>query len=412
MTHTELLKKYAEFAVEIGVNPQKNQTLIINCDVMNADFARACAEVAYAKGAREVVVHYGDENLSRIKMDRTALDVLTDVKPYIERSYLDYAESEGGACVLHIISPNPEIYKGLDGTKVDKAGIARRSALKNWRSYTMNDRVQWCIVAVPSAPWASKIFPGFTEQEAVEKLWKTIFDVCRVTNGDPVGEWKEHIAKMCKWRDHLNSLHLDRIHMQSGNGTDLVIGLADDHVWEGAQSHTPEGYRFIANIPTEEVFTAPHKDRVNGVVKGTKPYVYNGSLIENFSVTFKDGKVTEYSATSGQELLGMLLDTDEGARHIGEIALVPVSSPINKANVLFYNTLFDENAACHIAFGAGYPGTVKGGTSMSKEQLLEKGVNDSVVHEDVMVGAADTQITGYTKDGQAVEIFKNGQWAF
>lgn len=407
-----LMQQYAEFAVKIGVHPQPGQTLIIRAPIEGAAFARACAETAYDMGAREVVVHYNDEKLARIRMQRTAVEVLEDVKPWQSSSFLEYVKDGGSACVLSIIARDPEIYKGIDGGKIDRANRAAMKASAEWREYTMTDRIQWSIVAIPSPSWAKKVFPGVSEHEAQEKLWQAIFDVCRVTNGNVVSEWEAHVAKMVAWRDHMNALQLDSIRLQSANGTDLTIGLADDHVWEGAQSKTPEGYPFIANIPTEEVFTAPHRERTNGVVYGTKPYVYNGNLIENFRVTFQNGKVVDYDATSGKELLGQLLDTDEGARHIGEIALVPASSPINKSGILFFNTLFDENAACHIAFGAGYPGTVKGGTAMTRAELLEKGVNDSLVHEDVMVGSADMSITGTTKAGETVQIFKNGEWAF
>lgn len=406
------VKQYAEFAVKVGVNPQKGQTLIIRAPIEGAFFARACAEAAYETGVREVVVHYNDERLGRIRMERTDVEVLEDVKPWIARSFLDYLESEGGACMLSIIASDPEIYKGLDTEKIDRASQAQRKASKEWREYTMANRAQWSIVAIPSPAWARKVFPETPEREAVAKLWDTIFDVCRVKDGDVVGAWRAHVAKMTAWRDRMNELCLESIHMTSANGTDLTVGLAEDHVWEGAQEKTDKGYPFIANIPTEEVFTAPHRLHVDGVVKATKPYVYNGSLIKDFSVTFKDGKVVDYSAGEGEELLGQLLDTDEGARHIGEIALVPASSPINRSGVLFYNTLFDENAACHIAFGKGYPGSVKGGTEMTVEELLEKGVNDSLVHEDIMVGAQDMKITGLTKTGETVLIFENGEWAF
>lgn len=406
------VKQYAEFAVKVGVNPQKGQTLIIRAPIEGAFFARACAEAAYEMGVREVVVHYNDEKLSRIQMEHTAVEVLEDVKPWIERSFLDYIEGEGGACMLSIIARDPEIYKGLDMEKIDRASQAQRRASQNWRDYTMTSRIQWSIAAIPSPSWAKKVFPELPEGEAVEKLWDTIFDVCRVKDGDVVGAWRAHIAKMTAWRDRMNELKLQSIHLTSANGTDLTIGLAEDHIWEGAQEKTPEGYTFIANIPTEEVFTAPHRLHVDGVVKATKPYVYNGSLIKDFSVTFKDGKVVDYSAGEGENLLGQLLDTDEGARHIGEIALVPASSPINRSGVLFYNTLFDENAACHIAFGKGYPGTVKGGAAMTVPELLEKGVNDSLVHEDIMVGAPDMTITGLTQVGETVLIFENGEWAF
>lgn len=409
---SNLVRQYAEFAVRIGVNPQPGQTLIIRAPIEGAFFARACAEVGYAAGAREVVVHYTDEKMSRIRMEHTAVEVLEDVKPWLQRQYLDYVQSEGGACVLSILASDPEIYKGLDMEKVDRATTAALKAQEEWRSYTMTDKIQWSIVAIPSAAWAQKVFPGVPADEAQEQLWDAIFDVCRVKNGNVVEEWRRHVELMSARRDRMNALCLDSIRLRSANGTDLTVGLADGHVWEGAQSRTPEGYEFIANIPTEEVFTAPHRLRVNGVVKGTKPYVYNGNLIEDFSVTFRDGRVTEYSAARGEALLGQLLDTDEGARHIGEIALVPASSPINRRGVLFYNTLFDENAACHIAFGQGYPGTVKGGASMTKEQLLAHGVNDSIVHEDVMVGAPDLSVTGTTKSGETVTIFENGEWAF
>ncbi len=407
----ELLRQYADFAVRIGTNPQPSQTLIINAPVESAPFARMCVEAAYAAGAKNVVVRWNDDAVARQQMMHTATEVLEDVKPSVERSLLDYLEDEGGACFLHIIAEDPDVYAGIDTAKIARVMKARSEHSKNYRKYTMNDLVQWSIVAVPGKAWANKVFPGAPDAE--EKLWQAIFDVCRVQDGgDVVSAWKEHIAKMTAWRDHMNELQVDSLHLTSANGTDLTIGLADNARWEGAQSHTPEGYAFLANIPTEEVFTAPHRDRVDGVVHAVKPYVYNGTVIEGFWVRFEHGKVVEYHADKNEDVLGHLLDTDEGARHIGEIALVPASSPINRKNILFYNTLFDENAACHIAFGAGYPGTVEGGTAMTKEQLLALGVNDSLVHEDIMVGAPDMDITAATKDGRTVQIFKNGEWAF
>ena len=276
----------------------------------------------------------------------------------------------------------------------------------------MNDRVQWCVAAVPAPGWAAKVFPDLPQDEAVEKLWQVIFEVCRVTGGDPVGEWQQHVAKTSARRDRLNEWQLDSVHLQSANGTDLTIGLADDAVWEGASSKTDRGFEFIANVPTEEVFCAPHRDRVNGTVYGTKPYVYNGQLIKGWHVTFKDGKVIEQGAEENAALLAELLSTDENANRIGEIAFVPASSPINQSGVLFFNTLFDENAACHIAFGAGYPTNIKNGSAQTRAQLLEKGLNDSAIHEDVMIGAPDTRITGLTKDGREVLIFDGGEWAF
>lgn len=407
----ELLNKYAAFTVQVGVNVQKGQTLIIRCPVEGAYFGRACMEAAYKAGARDVVIRWEDEKAARIRMELGEEEALSETKPYELRSYLDYAESEGGCCLLAIHASDPEIFKGLDTAKINRVSLAKQEAMKSWREYTMKDRVQWCVVAIPTPAWAASVFPGLAEDEAQEKLWSAIFDVCRVTGGDPVSAWKEHVAKTSACRDKLNELQLESIHMTSANGTDLTVGLAEGHTWEGACSKAENGAVFIANVPTEEVFTAPHRERVNGVVKGTKPYVYNGQLIEGFSVTFKDGVVVDYSAEKNAELLGQLLDSDEGARRIGEIALVPASSPINRSGLLFYNTLFDENAACHIAFGAGYPTTVKGGAAMTTEELLACGVNDSAIHEDVMVGAEDMTITGLTKSGETVTIFENGEWA-
>ena len=254
------------------------------------------------------------------------------------------------------------------------------------------------------------MFPELEPDAAIEKLWQLIFDVCRVTGGDPVNEWKAHLDRLTSLGEKMNALDLESVHFESANGTDLTVGLAEQAIWESAGSKSEKGVFFLPNIPTEEVFTAPHKDKVNGIVYGTKPYVFNGQLIKGFHVTFEDGKVVEHGAEEGADLLGRLLDTDEGARHIGEVALVPASSPINRSGALFYSTLFDENAACHIAFGASYPGTTEGGTGLTKEQLEERGMNQSTIHEDVMIGAEDSHITGKCRDGRTVELFRDGVW--
>ncbi len=406
------LAKYAEFAVRVGANPQPEQTLIIRAPIEAAHFARLCATAAYAYGVKEVVVHYNDEKLSRIKMQYTDIKVLEDVKPWTIQSLLDYIESDGSACILSIVSRNPEIFKGLDMQKIDRANTAASKAAAPYREYIMKDKIQWSIVAVPSPAWAKKVFPNVSEDDAMRNLWQAIFDVCRVNEPDIVSAWKEHSNNLKRYKNFLNEQDFASVHLKSANGTNLTIGLAEDALWDGGSSLTQKNYEFMPNIPTEEVFTAPHKDRTNGIVYGTKPYVYNGNLIVDFCVTFKDGVVVDYDAKEGKELLGQLLNTDEGAKRIGEIALVPATSPVNKSNVLFYNTLFDENAACHIAFGEGYPGTVLGGNELNKEQLLEKGVNQSLIHEDVMVGSADMTITGIKKDGETVLLFENGVWAF
>ena len=406
----ELLKKYADFIVRVGVNPQPGQTLIINCSLEAAPLARLCVRSAYEAGARDVQVNWKDNTVSRTQMELGSEEALCDNKPWQLRRYLDYAESEGGVCVLHLIADDPEVYAGLDGAKISRVNAAARKFMAPWREYTMNDKVQWSIAAMPSAPWAKKMFPELDTDAAIEKLWQLIFDVCRVTGGDPVNEWKAHLDRLMTLRDKMNAFDLESVHFKSSNGTDLTVGLADKASWESAGSKSEKGVPFLPNIPTEEVFTAPHKDKVDGIVYGTKPYVFNGQLIKGFHVTFKDGKVIEHGAEEGADLLGQLLDTDEGSRHIGEVALVPASSPINRSGALFYSTLFDENAACHIAFGASYPGTTADGTSLSKEELLARGMNQSAIHEDVMIGAEDSEITGKCRDGRTVELFKNGIW--
>lgn len=406
------LQLYADFVVKVGVNVRPRQNFIIRCPVTMPEFGYACAKAGYEAGAKNVVVRWEDDRLSRIQMEYGAEEDLCDIKPYELRSYLDYAEDPDGCCLLAIHASDPEAFAGLDAGKLNRVSLARRTFMKSWQEYTMNDRVQWCVVAIPAPAWAAKVFPDLPVDEAMEKLWQVIFEVCRVTTGDPVSAWKEHVAKTKVHRDQLNAWNLDRVRLQSSNGTDLTIGLADDCTWEGASSVAENGVEFIANVPTEEVFCAPHRDRVNGTVYGTKPYVYNGQLIEGWHVTFKDGQVIEHGAEKNADLLGKLLTTDENANRIGEIAFVPVSSPINQSGVLFYNTLFDENAACHIAFGAGYPTNIKGGAKLTRAQLMEKGLNDSAIHEDVMIGAPDTRITGVCKDGTEVVIFENGEWAF
>ena len=406
----ELLKKYADFIVRVGVNPQPGQTLIINCPLEGAPLARLCVRSAYEAGARDVQVNWSDDAVARARMELGSEEALTDLKPWQLRRYLDYAESEGGVCVLHLIADDPELYAGIDGNKISRVNAARRAFMEEWQEYTMNDRVQWSIAALPSVPWAKKVFPELDADAAMEALWKLIFDVCRVTGGDPVNEWQAHMERLSTLRDKMNALDLESVHFESSNGTDLTVGLADQAVWESAASKSEKGVVFLPNIPTEEVFTAPHKDRVEGIVYRTKPYVFNGQLIKNFRVTFEKGRVVDYHAEQGQVLLGRLLDGDEGSRSIGEVALVPASSPINRSGKLFYNTLFDENAACHIAFGDSYPGTTVGGTGLSKEELTARGMNHSSLHEDVMIGAEDSRITGKCRDGRTVPLFENGVW--
>ena len=274
----DLLKQYAEFAVKVGVNPQKGQTMLISCSVESAPFARLCAQAAFEAGARDVVMKYTDEQIARIRMENASVETLEDVKPYILRSYLDYAESEGGACILNIHDSDPEAFKGLDAQKIARANKARREALAAWRDYTMKDKVQWSIVAIPGPAWAKKVFPG--DENAEEKLWQAIFQVCRVQEGtDVTAAWREHLAKLEARRNRLNELQLESVHFESANGTNLTVGLAENHTWEAAGGRTPQGYEFLPNIPTEEVFTAPTKTRWTASCTAQSPMCTTAKLL-------------------------------------------------------------------------------------------------------------------------------------
>ncbi len=407
-----LLKKYATFAVKVACGLKKGQTLVITCPADRSDFAVMCAEVAYEVGAREVVVHFNDDRLQRLKMKNCSEEVLVDVKPYIERMRLDYIEGEGGAVLLNITGRDPEMYKGLDGRKVEAANKALNIALESVYKYVMNGLIQWAVVAVPSTAWNKKVFPGLDEAQAEKKMWEAIFLCSRVSGGEPEKEWEIYLERSMKRREFLNKQRFSSLKLSAPNGTDITIGLADDHIWEGGDSVTPEGNHYIANVPTEEIFTAPHRERVDGVVYGTKPYIYNGDVIDEFFIRFRDGVAVEYYAKIGEELLKKMIEGDAGSCRIGEIALVDNHSGVGQSNLLYYNTLYDENAACHIAFGRAYATCIKGGPDMTKEQLLDKGANDSLWHEDVMIGRDDMDIVGIKADGSQVQIFKNGEFCF
>lgn len=407
----EAIRKYARFAVRMGSAVQPGETLIINAPIHTAAFARLCAEEAYAAGAREVVVHYSDEQISRLRMAHAAEEALDEAKPWIQDSYTSYMKHPSGACMLSISSADPEIYKGIDASRIDRASRARAMAMTEYYKYVMSNQAKWTIVAIPSPSWSAKVFPDLPVEEAEEKLWEAIFSVCRIDENDPVENWQAPLHTMHSRAEWLNSLQLDALHITSANGTDLTIGLPKNHIWAGGSEFSPKGVEFLANIPTEEVFTAPDARRTEGIVYSTKPYVFNGSLIENFWVRFENGRVVEYHAEKREDLLGMLVSMDEGAARLGEIALVPATSPINRSGILFYNTLFDENASCHIAFGKAYPICVQGGNDMTNAEKEAAGINLSNTHQDVMVGAEDTNIDGITADGQIIPVFRNGVWA-
>ena len=407
----DLLQAYAELVVRIGVNLQKDQILVINAPIECAEFARTIAEAAFAAGAHDVVVSWSDEQLAHIRYAEGKKQLFTEFPEWRRAFYEDYAAQ--GAAFVSIAARDPEIFGDIDPEKLKLSNQAAGAALMEYRERLMNNRNTWCVVSVPTRGWAKKVFPELSEEEAVARLWKEIFKTMRVGDGiDTVKAWQEHIDFLHKAADFLNKNDFAKLHYTNGLGTDLTVELPEGHIWAGGAEKSELGTVFAANLPTEEVYTLPKRDGVNGIVYATKPLNFNGNLIEDFYLRFEQGKVVDFGAKKGEEILKGLLDTDEGSRYLGEVALVPFDSPISKSGVLFYNTLFDENAACHLALGKAYPTCLKGGEKMDSVTLLQHGVNDSLVHEDFMVGSRDLEIVGTRRDGTQVQVFHQGNFAF
>ena len=410
MNKENLLKKYAKLAIYQGVNVQKNQTLVISSPIECAKFTRMLVEEAYIKGAKEVVVQWNDELTGKLKYKYSPMEVFETVPEWVKESRLSYAKE--GACFLSISASDPELLKDVDPKKVATFRKASSIASREFSSRLMSNENAWSIVSIPTVGWAKKVFPNVSEDEAVEKLWDAIFKIVRVDSQDPVKAWEEHKNTLKKNMDFLNSKRFKSLHYTNSLGTDLIIQLPEKHLWAGGAEFTQDGTEFIANMPTEEIFSMPKKTGVNGKVVSSMPLNYGGNLINNFSLTFKDGKVVDFSAEEGYETLKNLLDTDEGAKYLGEVALVPYNSPISNSIIIFFNTLYDENASCHLAFGKAYSLCIKDGEKMSEEELLKEGANDSLTHVDFMIGTKDLQITGTTYDNEKFDIFVNGNWAF
>ena len=405
----QYLKKYAELIVKIGVNLQKGQILVINSPIECAAFTRDVAKIAYECGAKNVHVEWIDEELSLIKYLKAPEEALEEYPSWKAKGYEELAKQ--GAAFLSISASDPDLLKDVAPSRVAKSNKARSLALKKYREYIMNSTVAWTVVSIPTTKWAKKVFPKLTENTAVEKLWETLFGILRLNQENPVDAWNKHLKNLKEKVDFLNSKKFKTLRFLS-KYSDLHIELPENHIWAGGGEYNKEGTYFVANMPTEEVFTLPLKTGVNGKIRSTKPFNYNGTLIEDFTITFKEGKAIEYTAEKGYETLKKLLETDEGSCYLGEVALVPYDSPISNSNVVFYNTLFDENASCHLAFGMAYPICLEEGDHMTPEELAEAGANQSLIHEDFMIGSCDLNILGETQNGEKLEIFKNGNWAF
>ncbi|MHA7766372.1 aminopeptidase [Bacillus atrophaeus] len=403
------LSTYALLAVEVGVNVQKGQHVVVNASTEVRDFVRLIVKHAYEKGAKHVTVNWQDDEVSRLKYELAPPEAFDEYPEWEAKG--KEALAEKGAAFISVVSSSPDLLKGIESKRITAFQKAAGKALHTYRQYIQSDKVSWTVIGAASAGWASKVFPGHSEEEAIQLLWEEIFNTTRVNEENPVQAWKEHDQTLHEKVDHLNAKHYSALHYQA-EGTDLTIELPKKHVWAGAGSINENGNEFMANMPTEEVFTLPQKDGVNGTVSSTKPLSYGGNIIDNFTLTFKNGRIVDIKAEKGEDILKELVETDEGSHYLGEVALVPYDSPISKSDILFYNTLFDENASNHLAIGSAYAFNIESGKQMSREELVKEGLNESITHVDFMIGSKDMSIDGITADGKREPVFRNGNWAF
>ena len=403
-------KEYAKLLIEVGLSLQKGQTLLIQSPVECAHFARLCASAAYDAGCREVVMSWSDDFLGRERYLRADSAVFDEVPEWRKRFFNDYAAE--GVARLVIDATDPETLKGVDTDRILRAQRVAGKELEPYYHTYMNNEAPWCIAAIPIPSWAKKVFPNDGEDAAMQKLWDAIFATVRVSgDGTAVEQWRKHLETLETRRNKLNELRFKSLRYTNSLGTDLTIELPEGHLWSSGRSVTPKGQVFVANMPTEEIFTAPHRLGVNGVVYAALPLVDNGNIIDGFHFVIKDGRIVEAHAEKGEEFLKAAYTVDEGASYFGEVALVPYDSPISNQGILYYNTLFDENARCHLAFGEAYPECLEGGNDMTRDELREHGLNWSVNHVDFMVGTADLSIVGTTHDGKEIPVFVNGNFA-
>lgn len=404
------IKKLARLIVRAGLNVKKGQLVVINAHIESVDLTRAVVKEAYAAGAKDVVVRYNDEIINHEHYLHADASCFENVSQYNCLFYNETAQE--GACYLSIIGADPDLMKDVDPKRMATYSKLLRQKTQEYRNRLDTMKAQWCVVPAPTKAWAMKVYPNMNETEAVHTLWQDIFYMCRIDEGDPVQVWADRKASFNKRVDLLNGLHLKSLRYKNSLGTDLTVELPDAYRFEGGESSLLDEYgtEYFANIPTEEVFSAPKRTGVNGRLVASMPLIHGGNRIDGFWFEFKDGKVVDFDAQEGKEVLLSILDTDEGSRYLGEVALVPVESPIQSLHRIFYNTLIDENASCHFALGRAYNECVKGGLQMNAEELLEHGLNVSFVHVDFMVGTRDLSITGVTETNEKISIFEAGKW--
>jgi aminopeptidase len=403
------LKKYAELIAKCGVNVNKGQEVIITAELDQPEFVKMLVDECYKAGAKKVSVDFTYQPLTKSNVRYCSEKVLSTMEKWQIEKWEHQAEVL--PCKIYLTSEDPDGLAGINQRKMAKASAARSKIIKPIRN-RMENKYQWCIAAVPGEGWAKKVFPGVRTSVAVEKLWEVILSCARVTD-DPIKEWELHNANLAKRCEYLNGLGIKELKYKANNGTDFRVGLIPDALFmAGGENAQGSGIYFNPNIPSEETFTSPMKGDADGIVYSSMPLSYGGQLINNFWMKFEGGKVVEVGAEENESLLREMIAMDEGASYLGEVALVPYSSPIRKSGILFYNTLFDENAACHLAIGRGFSNVLKGYENMTEEEAHKKGINDSITHVDFMIGTSDLSITAITNEGKEIPVFINGEWAF
>ncbi len=403
------LDKYANLIAVCGLNVQRGQEVIIQCGLDRPEFVTKVAEECYKLGASRVTVKWSYMPVTKLNYIYRSLETLSEVTAIEEAEWKNRADKL--PCLLWIESDDPDGLSGTDNEKISKSNMARYPIIKPYRD-AMENKYQWCIAAVPGKAWAKKVFPALDADEAVERLWEAILLSARVDD-DPVAAWNAHNKNLAKRCEFLNNYRFDRLEYKSANGTDFRVGLNPKGLFCGGGETTKDsGIYFNPNLPSEEVFTSPVRGIAEGVVYATKPLSYQGKLIENFWVEFKDGKAVNVGAEKNQDLLEKMISMDEGAAYLGEVALIAYDSPINNTGILFYNTLFDENCSCHLALGRGFSNCLENYENYTNEECEKMGINSSMIHVDFMIGSKDMSIVGVTKDGERVQIFKDGNWAF
>lgn len=404
------LRKYAELAVKTGVNIGVGDILVVNSPTECYEFTRMVVEAGYRAGAKEVVVHWGDEIVTRERFLHASDEVFQDMPNWQVESVTYYGNQ--GAAFLSIYATDPILLKDADPKRVANYNALRRKALKEHYDRVMSNKNRWSIISIPTKAWSESVFPGVSGEEAMRKMWSAIFSVVRVDQENPVEAWREHNENLHRRRTVLNEKKFKKLYFKNSIGTDLTVELPEKHIWLGGGDKDIHGIDFIANMPTEEIFTLPKKDGVDGTVVSSKPLVYNGNIIDNFRLKLEKGKIVDFYAEKGMETLNGLIDTDEGSKYLGEVALVPYDSPISNSGIIFLNTLYDENASCHLAIGEAYSSCLENGSNLTNEEKKLAGANASLNHVDFMMGTEDLDIVGENEQGEKIQIFKNGNWAF